>query len=446
MERIEPKILKGFRDYLPKDQIVRAAMLEKIRQVFERFGFEPLETPVLEYRETLMGKYGEEGEKLMYSFKDQGERDVAMRYDLTVPLARVVAQYQNDLPRPFKRYQIAPVWRADKPQKGRYREFYQCDADIVGAPAGIADAECIAATEQILIALGIRKFAIKVNNRKILNAIISAAGVADAKINIAIREIDKLDKTGEEQVAKELIEKAGLSADKAKMLVRRISEKINGISRLEGFMKANKVEQGQAAEGLAEMQKVFEALHGLGVKNAVIDLSLARGLDYYTSTVFEAVVTASPEARSFGSVAGAGRYDQLMQLFAGKEMPAVGMSVGIDRLFEVMQVLGLVKKTNVVDVLVLNMDKKFEKEYLLMLSQLRSAGINAEMYYQDADLKKQFDFAEAKSIPFALIYGDKESEKKRATLRDLRTRKQKTLKRAGLAAAVKKNIIDGARN
>ncbi|MBU6447246.1 histidine--tRNA ligase [Patescibacteria group bacterium] len=445
MERIEPKTLKGFRDYLPKDQIARQAMLEKIRQVFERFGFEPLETPVLEYRETLTGKYGDEGEKLLYSFKDQGERDVAMRYDLTVPLARVVAQYQNELPRPFKRYQIAPVWRADKPQKGRYREFYQCDADIVGAPVGIADAECIAVTEQILLALGIRKFAIKVNNRKILNAIIEAAGVQAARVNVAIREIDKLDKVGDEQVAKELAAAAGLSAQKASGLVQAVSEKISSISRLKAFMDSKGLSGAEAAQGLTEMEQVSAAAQGLGVKNMVIDLSLARGLDYYTSTVFEAVITSSPEARSFGSVAGAGRYDSLMQLFAGRDMPAVGMSVGIDRLYEVMQVLGLVKKSNVVDVLILNMGSQFQPDYLQMLGQLRSAGINSEVYYQDADLKKQFDFAEAKSIPFAIIYGDKEADKKRITLRDLRTRKQKTLKRAGMAAAVKKTLEGEAR-
>lgn len=445
MERIEPRILKGFRDYLPKDQIVRQAMLEKIRQVFERFGFEPLETPVLEYREILTGKYGDEGEKLLYSFKDQGERDVAMRYDLTVPLARVVAQYQNELPRPFKRYQIAPVWRADKPQKGRYREFYQCDADIVGAPAGIADAECIAVTEQILLALGIRKFAIKVNNRKILNAIIEAAGVSAGKVNSAIREIDKLDKIGEEEVAKQITAATGLSAQKAKELVNTVSEKISSITKLKGFMESRGLSGAGAAQGLDEMEKVFRAAQALGAKNTVIDLSLARGLDYYTSTVFEAVVTASPEARSFGSVAGAGRYDSLMQLFAGKDMPAVGMSVGIDRLYEVMQALGLVKKTNVVDVLILNMDSKFETDYLQMLGQLRAAGINAELYYQSADLKKQFDFAEAKSIPFAILYADKEAEKKRVTLRDLRTRKQKTLKRVGLAEAVQKTLDNTVR-
>ncbi len=219
MKLIEARNLKGFRDYLPKDQISRARMLEKIKVVFERFGFEPLETPVLEHEDILAGKYGEEGEMLMYRFKDNGDRNVAMRYDLTVPLARVFAQYQNELPRPFKRYQIAPVWRAENTQKGRYREFYQCDTDIIGAEVGIADAECVAMVEQVLIELGIKKFVVKINNRKILNAIMLTAGVPATRIVDAIRAIDKIDKVGAKGVAEELQQKVGMKGNEAESLL-----------------------------------------------------------------------------------------------------------------------------------------------------------------------------------------------------------------------------------
>lgn len=438
MKTIEPRNLQGFRDYLPKDQIVRARMLEKIRLVFERFGFEPLETPVLEYEDILAGKYGEEGEKLMYKFTDRGEREVAMRYDLTVPLARVVAQYQNELPKPFKRYQIAPVWRADKPQKGRYREFYQCDADVVGAEVGIADAECIAAAEQILIALGIKKFVVKINNRKILNAIMLTAGVPADKIVDAIRSIDKIDKLGAKAVVAELESKLKMTKNEAEGLIRLAATKVPDVGTLKTFMSKYILRQPQGQEGFDELNRVFTALKETGIKNVEIDLSLARGLDYYTSSIFEIVVTQTPEARSFGSVGGGGRYDKLVNLFTGKDIPAVGISIGIDRLYALMETLDLTGQSGVVDVLVLNMDQSFEKEYLQIVTALRNAEINAEVYYKDAETKKQFAYAEAKSIPYAILFGEQEAKKKEATIRDLKTRKQKTCKLKDLPKEIKK--------
>jgi len=271
MKLIEPRNLKGFRDYLPKDQIVRARMLEKIKLVFERFGFEPLETPVLEYEDVLAGKYGEEGEMLMYRFKDNGDRSVAMRYDLTVPLARVVAQYQNELPKPFKRYQIAPVWRAENTQRGRYREFYQCDADVVGAEVGIADAECIAAVEQILVGLGIKRFKIKISNRKILNAIMLTANVPKDKIVVAIRAIDKIDKIGAKAVAEELQKKIGMTLNEAEGLIRLASTKVPDVGALKTFINKYILKQPQGQEGFEELNKVFIALKEMGVKNIEID-------------------------------------------------------------------------------------------------------------------------------------------------------------------------------
>ncbi len=437
MKLIEPRNLKGFRDYLPKDQIIRARMLEKIKLVFERFGFEPLETPVLEYEDVLTGKYGEEGEKLMYRFVDNGERNVAMRYDLTVPLARVVAQYQNDLPKPFKRYQVAPVFRAENTQRGRYREFYQCDADAVGVEVGIADAECVAMAEQIITELGIKNFKIQVSNRKLLNAIMLAANVVEDKIVFAIRAIDKMEKVGADEVSTELQEKAGMSADEAKNLIRLVSVKISDLEGLKNFVNENLSNQPLAQEGLVELSKVFSALYEMGSTKAEIDLSLARGLDYYTSTIFEAKITEKSKEGSFSSVAGGGRYDQLINMFTGKDVPAVGISIGIDRLFAAMQELGLEVAQNVVDVLVLNLDNNLQNEYLKVVSSLRAAGINSEMYYSEADMKKQFAFAEAKSIPYAILLGEDEMKNGEVTIRNLKNREQESVKQEQLVDKVK---------
>lgn len=438
MKLIEPRNLKGFRDYLPKDQIVRARMLEKIKLVFERFGFEPLETPVLEYEDVLAGKYGEEGEMLMYRFKDNGDRNVAMRYDLTVPLARVVAQYSNELPKFFKRYQIAPVWRAENTQRGRYREFYQCDADIAGAEVGIADAECIAIAEQILTELGVKNFKIKVSNRKILNAIMLTAKVPADKIVVAIRSIDKIDKLGAKAVADELQEKIGMSAHEAEGLIRLASTKVPDVGSLRAFINEYILKQPQGQEGFNELNKVFTALKEMGVKNIEIDLALARGMDYYTSTIFEAVITEKSKEGGFSSVAGGGRYDKLINLFTGKDVPAVGISIGIDRLFSAMVELNLIEKQNVVDALVLNMDSKLEEDCLGIVTSLRKAGLNAEFYYQDSDMKKQFAYADLKSIPFAVIYGENEKKDGTVTIRNLKTREQVSVKAKDLAKEIKK--------
>jgi histidyl-tRNA synthetase len=438
MKLIEPRTLKGFRDYLPREQISRARFIEKIKVVFERFGFEPLETPVLEYEDVLTGKYGEEGEMLMYRFQDHGKRKVAMRYDLTVPLARVTAQYQNDLPKPFKRYQIAPVWRADNTQKGRYREFYQCDADIVGAEIGIADAECIAMIEQILLALGIQKFTIKISNRKLLNAVMLAAKIPATKIQSAIRSIDKLEKIGAAAVAKELVANIGIKENEAEAVIRLVSTKVPDVGAFKAFANEYVLKEKSGKEGFEELNRVFEALEEFGVKNVEIDLSLARGLDYYTSTIYEAVITETPEARSFGSVTSGGRYDKLLNLFTGKDIPAVGMSVGIDRLFAAMEEMGLIENLNVVDVLVLNLDQKLERQYLQLVSKLRKAGINSELYYEKSDFKKQFSYAEKKAIPYAVVLGENEAKKEVVLVRNLKNREQETVKIAELVKYIKK--------
>ncbi len=435
MKLIEPRTLKGFHDYLPAEQITRQAAIEKIKRVFERFGFEPLDTPALEYEDVLTGKYGDEGEALMYRFKDHGDRAVAMRYDLTVPLARVVAQYANDLPRPFKRYQVAPVWRADNTQKGRYREFVQCDVDVVGAEIGVPDAECIALVEQVMLALGLEKFEIKVNNRKILNGVVVASGVAPDKIVGAIRVIDKLEKVGAGAVAEELRTTCGLSAADAKKLIELLSS---------GEEKVRKVNSVEVELGFAELDAVLASLKALGVGHVEVDLTLARGLDYYTSTVIETVITETPEARKYGSVAGGGRYDGLMKMFTGKDVPAVGVAIGLDRLLPALQELGLLAAGHVTDVLVLNMGNEFEGEYLEIATELRKAGVNAEVIYEDSDMKKQFRYAEQKGVVLAVLYGEDEAAASTVTIRDLATREQQNVPRKSLAAQVLARLPRGA--
>ena len=441
MKLIEPRTLKGFRDYLPGEQKARLEFMSRIRGVFELFGFEPLETPTLEYEDVLTGKYGEEGEMLMYRFTDNGDRKVAMRYDLTIPLARVAAQYQNELPKPFKRYQVAPVWRAENTQKGRLREFYQCDADIVGSSVGIADAECIAMIEQVLLSLGLTKFTIKVSNRKLLNAIMLTAKVPPEKIQDGIRIIDKIEKIGAKAVADELVEKIGIEHHEAEAIIRLTSTKVPDVGALKTFANKYILKEDQGKEGFEELNRVFNALHEFGVEHAEIDLSLARGLDYYTSTIYEAVITETVDSKRFGSVAAGGRYDKMLSLFTGKDMPAVGMSIGIDRLFAAMVELGLIQQKNITQVLVLNLDEKLEEEYLQMVSELRKAGINSEVYYEPADFKKQYSYAEKKNIPFAVIFGVDEKHKGEVNIRDLSSKDQKTVPLNTLVDELDKSII-----
>ena len=357
----------------------------------------------------------------MYRFRDHGDRAVAMRYDLTVPLARVVAQYGNDLPRPFKRYQVAPVWRAENTQRGRYREFVQFDADIVGAEVGVPDAECIALVEQVMLGFGLKDFVVKVNNRKILNGIVEAAGVAREHVVDAIRAVDKLEKIGKEAVAEELERTAGTGGKKLLALLSSGEKEIRAL------------QSAQVAQGFAELDAVFDALKIFGVTHAEVDFTLARGLDYYTSTVFETVITG---AEQYGSVSGGGRYDGLVHMFTGKDVPAVGMSVGFDRLLPALQELGLLADGRVTDVLILNMGKEFEVDCLAILKELRAAGVNAEAVYGASDMKKQFRYAEQKRIPFAILYGGDERASGGVTIRNLATREQESVARKDLASKV----------
>lgn len=395
MTKIEPRTLKGFRDFGPEKQMARQAWFGKIQNVFESFGFLPMATPVLEYKEILMGKYGED-EKLVYSFKDNGDRDVAMRYDLTVPLARYIAENQGRLVYPFKRYQIAPVWRADNPQKGRFREFYQCDIDVVGSTAALSDAEVIACSAKALEAVGLSDYKIRLNDRRNFEVF------GDSASDI-IRSIDKFDKVGLDGVVTEL-ESKGVSADKI-AIAKQI---MDGSAKL------------QYAEQLEQLRADIIKL-GISEENVVIDPSIARGLDYYTSTVFEIVIPSMPE---FGSVCSGGRYDSLVDQYSEQSVPAVGGSIGVDRLFDALAEKGEANTDSVVKALIINFDEALQDEYTALATKLRAQGIAVELYYESVKLDKQFKYAENKQIPYAIVMGTDEQAKGVVKLKNMQTREQ----------------------
>ncbi|MDP1625055.1 MAG: histidine--tRNA ligase [bacterium] len=431
MSQIEPKTLKGFRDFLPEKQIPRQKMIDTIRASYERFGFEPLETPVLEYAETLTGKYGDEGDKLMYRFKDNGDRDVAMRYDLTIPLARVVAM-NGELKKPFKRYQISPVWRAENTQKGRFREFYQCDADIVGTTSPLADAEVLALSANTLRELGIQDFVIRANSREIINAFYGSLGLSDKEKMDAIRAIDKIDKLGRDGVAQELV-KAGIKDDITGKLLAFAEVSIDAIGNQEELSKVG--ENLGVNEPLANLVYIIESAYKLAPDaRFVVDFSIARGLDYYTGMIFETNLVA---ALQFGSVLSGGRYDNLIGMFSGKSVPAVGASIGLDRLLAALEELKLVKEEkSTAQVLIVNFDKKLESEYLAMASDLRAAGVNTLLYLETADLKKQLSYASDKGVKYAIIYGENEAKEGVAVVKNLEKGTQEKVPLAEIAQSI----------
>lgn len=436
MNKITLQILKGTRDFLPAQFILRKKVIEIIERTFERFGFEPMETPAMEYAETLEGKYGEEGDRLIYKFEDRGGRKVALRYDLTVPLARTMAMYQVE--KPFRRYQIAPVWRADKPQKGRYREFWQCDADIVGSREVWADAEVIAVTYCALKNLGFDEFTIRINNRKLLNGMALYGGVTDKEMAGFFRIIDKAEKVGWDEVRKELTSKkiSDKAIDKTIALMVEDTRGDTALSRL----KATLAGIPSAQEGIAELEEIQRCLINLGVEqgNVLFDGSLARGLDYYTGPIFETII----EKPRIGSISGGGRFDSLIGMFSGKDVPATGTSLGLERIITVMEELAMLPTTPTVSqVLVTMFDRGLFGESLKVASELRSAGISAEVYVNDDKLKKQLDYANKKKIPLVLIIGPDEKERGEVVLRDMEQKTQATIPRPELVNKIKAILL-----
>lgn len=397
--------LKGFRDFLPEEERKRQYLTDKLREAFELFGFEPLETPAIEYEEILLGKYGNEADKLVYKFEDNGGRKVALRYDQTVPTARIIAMYQQNLPMPWRRYQIQPVWRAENPQAGRYREFLQCDADIFGSTSPLADAEIIALTNVIYKSLGFKEFTIYINDRKILFELMHFAGISDNLQLAVIAEIDKLDRKSEDEVIKAL-KGAGLTDENIKHLFHHLNEE----------------------KPTNNVKKVIENARYLGVdeKNLKFDARLARGLDYYTGTIFEIKVKGYDK----GSVAGGGRYDNLIEKLSGLKMPAVGFAVGFDRTLEALEELKLFPNLLARSgVLVTTFQKELARDTEAVAFYLRQNNIQAEIYPdEETKLTKQLKYADKKGIKWLIVIGPDEVKNNRVILKDLETGHQDDVK------------------
>jgi histidyl-tRNA synthetase len=440
MNKVNLQILKGTRDFLPAQFILRKKVIEIIAETFERFGFEPMETPAMEYAETLEGKYGEEGDRLIYKFDDRGGRKVALRYDLTVPLARTMAMYQVE--KPFRRYQIAPVWRADKPQKGRFREFWQCDADIVGSREMWADAEVLAVTYCALKNLGFNDFTIRINNRKLLNGMALYGGVTDKEMAGFFRIIDKAEKIGWEEVKKELASK-NFSAHAIEKTIALMVEDTQGDTALHR-LKTMLAGIPSAQDGIAELEEIQRCLANLGVeqRNVLFDGSLARGLDYYTGPIFETVI----EKPRIGSISGGGRFDTLIGMFSGKDVPATGTSLGLERIITVMEEMTMLPTTSTVSqVLVTVFGRPLFGESLMVASELRSARISAEVYVNDDKLKKQLDYANKKGIRLVIIIGPDEKERGEVVLRDMEQKTQTKVSRQELVNKINAMVSAGPR-
>ncbi len=437
----KPSIPKGTRDFSPEIMVKRTYIFDIIKKVFQLYGYLPLETPAMENLSSLMGKYGEEGDKLLFKILNSGDfisklkdedlnernsikltnkiSEKGLRYDLTVPFARYVVQHQNEITFPFKRYQIQPVWRADRPQKGRYREFYQCDVDVVGSNSLLNELELIQIVDEVYKRLNIN-VVLKINNRKILAGIAETIGQADKIIDITVA-IDKLDKIGLDKVNEELKSK-GISDEKINILQPIIlleGSNKDKLATLENTL-ANSV---TGLKGIEEMRTVLNYVESMGVETEVeLDLTLARGLNYYTGAIFEV------KAKDFqiGSITGGGRYDNLTGIFGLKDVSGVGISFGADRIFDVMESLNLFPQDTLgtTKVMIVNFGEKEEAYCLPILSKLRKAGINAEIFPDSVKMKKQMNYANKKNIPFVVMAGDSEIEENIVSLKDMETGKQ----------------------
>lgn len=440
----KPSIPKGTRDFNPDQIAKRNYIFNTIKTNFETFGFQPIETPSFENSDTLMGKYGEEGDRLIFKILNSGDylikvddatyaaKDIAkitpkisekaLRYDLTVPFARYVVQHQNDIDFPFKRYQIQPVWRADRPQKGRFREFYQCDADVVGSTSLWQEVELVQLYDAVFTALKLRGTTIKINNRKILSGIAEIIGASDKLIDFTVA-LDKLDKIGEEKVKQEMLDK-GISPDGINTLQPLFT--LSGdfgtqITELKTILNAS--EEGK--KGIEELEFIDNTISELGLETAILqlDVTLARGLNYYTGAIFE---VSAPDSVKMGSIGGGGRYDDLTRIFGMKDMSGVGISFGLDRIYLVLEELNLFPETvtKSIDVLFINFGEKEALYSLKAIKLLRSQGVNAELYPDAAKMKKQMNHANKRNIPFVVLVGEQEMNQNSYTLKNMSTGEQ----------------------
>lgn len=443
----KPSIPKGTRDFNPEEVTRRNYIFNVIKETFSLYGFQPIETPSFENSETLMGKYGEEGDRLifkilnsgdflskvddkLYSEKDSNKittkiSEKALRYDLTVPFARYVVQHQNQITFPFKRYQIQPVWRADRPQKGRFREFFQCDADVVGSTSLWQEVEFVQLYDAVFSKLGLKDVTIKINNRKILSGIAETIGAEDKLIDFTVA-LDKLDKIGEDGVKKEMREKS-ISEDALQKLQPLFSfkgsndEKLNALSEM---LKTSEL----GMKGVQELEFIAKTIEKIGLQTASlqIDVTLARGLNYYTGAIFE---VSAPAEVNMGSIGGGGRYDDLTGIFGMPNISGVGISFGLDRIYLVLEELNLFPKTVSENskALFINFGNKEALYAMEAITNLRNAGIKAELYPDDTKMGKQMGYADKRNIPFTVLAGEKEMEAQQYTLKDMKSGAQSSV-------------------
>ena len=443
----KPSIPKGTRDFNPEEVAKRNFIFQKIRSVFETFGFQPIETPSFENSDTLMGKYGDEGDRLIFKILDSGDylskvddsvyrlkesnkltsliSEKALRYDLTVPFARYVVQHQNEIEFPFKRYQMQPVWRADRPQKGRFREFYQCDADVVGSPSLWQEVEFVQLYDAVFSSLKLEGVIIKINNRKILSGIAEVIGAQDKLIDFTVA-LDKLDKIGEEKVKEEMLSKeipqSGI--DKLKPLFSLQGSFESQMHTLKTILASSE----DGLKGIEELEFINKAIRALGLETASLqlDVTLARGLNYYTGAIFE---VSAPQKVQMGSIGGGGRYDDLTGIFGLKDVSGVGISFGLDRIYLVLEELGLFPETitKTIDVLFINFGEKEAMFSLKAIKQLRENKINAELYPDTAKMKKQMNYANKRKVPFVVLVGEQEMNSNTYTLKNMVSGTQEAL-------------------
>ena len=458
MARISANNAKGTRDFLPRDLVHRNAVFALMRETFERYGYEPIETPAVEHTSVLEGKYGEEGDRLLFRILKRGRElesgaravdqlpqeqrspaslarqlsDEALRYDLTVPFARVIAAHQNDIVFPFRRYQMQPVWRGDRPQRGRYREFYQCDVDCVGSRSMTVDAEMVAIYAEVFSRLGFTTFVTRINHRGLLDALMEGCGVPPERRVAAMTAIDKLDKIGTDGVRGEL-ERAELS--------ERATESLMSVIGMAGAPRAildalqplvGENEKGRAA--LRELSELFSYVAAMGVppERYTFDMSMVRGLSYYTGTIYETVLTDS----TLGSLGGGGRYDQLIGMFLGRELPCVGISFGVDRIFDALAEKNLLadEAVTTTQALVTLFAPETAAQSFAVAGELRQVGVRTEVYTEPKELRNQLTFANKKGIPLVVILGPDEAARGEVVLRDLRSGHQRSVPQAEVAA------------
>ena len=434
MARTEPA--RGMRDFLPEDVRRREYVIGIIKRVYERYGYEPLETPAVENLETLMGKYGDEGDQLIFKILKRGEHeatgqaDLALRYDLTVPLARVIAHHQSKLPRLFKRYQIQPVWRADRPQRGRFREFYQCDVDALGSTSPVIEAELCAAVADALTELGFSDFVIRINHRQLLTSVLTAAGLVEGQHSDALIALDKLDKIGADGVKNELASR-GIADEASRVLLEFFAREFTGLDLVSDDIRID--DAGSAA--LANLQGIWNLAETTSAKGKLrFDPSLARGLSYYTGAIME--INVSDLA---GSLGGGGRYDNLVGMFLGQSIPASGFSLGLERILVVMGERGMFPPslaTTPADVMLAVFDAADMPHALRVAGTLREAGLRVLVHPEAEKMGKQIKYADSRGIPFIGILGGDEIAAGTLTVKDLANKVQHTYEQAAAGAAI----------